>query len=76
MQQLKMGAMYRHYKTKGLYQPLQIVKNTGDGQNDQLMVLYFSFSANTLFVRPLREFVAKVDGEGGYRFQLVPEPVP
>lgn len=58
--EVKMGALYRHYKTKGLYMPLQLVKNTGDGQNDQLMALYYSFSARDLFVRPLVEWVASV----------------
>lgn len=75
MSELKLGATYRHYKTKGLYQAMALVKNTGDGQDDKLMVLYYSFTANALFVRPLSEFVAKVLPDGAMvqvsRFELV-----
>lgn len=78
--ELKLGGTYRHYKTKGLYQALSIVKNTENGRSDELMVLYFSFSANCLFVRPLSEFVANVTVPHGHtdkrdlivkRFELV-----
>lgn len=60
-QELKLGRLYRHYKTNGIYMALQLVKNTGDGQNDAMHVLYWSFGANLMFVRPLTEFVAEVE---------------
>lgn len=80
MNELKLGGTYRHYKTDGLYIPMQLVKNTGDGQNDKLMVLYYSLQAKVLFVRPLDEFVADVTVTKGHadgrdfitpRFKLV-----
>jgi hypothetical protein len=70
--ELKIGGTYRHYKTKGLYQAIALVKNTGDGQGDGLMVLYYSFTATCFFVRPLSEFVAKVTVQDGARGYVVP----
>lgn len=82
-QQLQIGMVYRHYKTKGLYLALQLVTNTGDGQDDKTMVLYWSLSANRMFVRPLEEFTAKIHSPDAervedrfvFRFELLnPQP--
>ena len=62
-QEVKLNALYQHYKTKGIYMPVALVKNTGDGQDDKPMVLYYSFSARDLVTRPLSEFVASVEVE-------------
>ena len=70
--ELKLNALYRHYKTNGLYTPIALVKNTGDGRDDEMMVLYYSFGARGLFTRPLKEFVAEVQGKS--RFGLVSNP--
>lgn len=73
--ELKLGATYQHYRTRGLYQAMALVKNTGDGQNDAWMVLYYSFSNGSLFVRPLTEFIADISDPRslyrGPRFKLV-----
>lgn len=67
--ELKMGATYQHYKTQGLYQTLAVVTDTGDGRGDESMVLYFGFASERLFVRPVTEFIAEVDGQP--RFKLL-----
>lgn len=77
---LQLGKLYRHYKTRGLYIVVAIIKNTGDGQFDQDNVLYFSPAANKMFTRPLAEFTALVMPHVGSdlqvpRFELLsPQP--
>lgn len=73
-QTLKLHELYRHYKTGGM--PVQLVKNTSDSQDDEHMVLYYSFEARDFFVRKLTEFVDRVkhpkyDDRWVFRFELI-----
>lgn len=75
-QDLKLNELYRHYKTGGVYMPVQLVKNTSDGQGDEHMVLYYSFSARDFFVRRMDEFIERVrhlkyPDRWVFRFELI-----
>ena len=72
MSEIKLGRTYRHYKTKGLYVPLQVVTDTSDKAADGLKMLYFSLTANRLFVRDIAEWAGWVHQEGKSvpRFEL------
>lgn len=78
----KIGGIYRHYKTKGFYLVLAVCQNTGDAHPEPppyMMVVYYSFSALSVFTRPLSEFVAWVEREGTNvkqpRFALIDDMV-
>lgn len=75
-QVLKLNELYRHYKTGGVYMPVQLVKNTSDGEGDEHMVLYYSFEARDFFVRKMTEFVERVkhpkyDDRWVFRFEWI-----
>jgi hypothetical protein len=67
--ELKMGATYQHYTTKGLYQTLSVCTNTTNDAADEQMVLYFGFVSGRLFCRTVKEFIGEVNGQP--RFKLL-----
>lgn len=63
--------IYRHYKTNGLYEILEIAQHT---EIDQQLVIYKSLKNNSIWARPLEIFNESVindKGERVERFQKV-----
>jgi Uncharacterized protein conserved in bacteria len=72
MQELKIGAKYRHFKGS-IHRVLNIAVHT---ETEEDLVIYQSLDSGKVWARPLQMFLEEVDHEKikqKYRFELIEE---